>query len=96
MFRAGGIARSYPKLSGKLQASVSIGWLNQCDEPTRSKVDDHIGGYGMSGAAGYRGVGGGLNYSPGSGTSTEIGIGIGGGASPGEISEQDGSWGGGW
>lgn len=52
----------------------------------------------ISGAGGYRGVGGGLNYSPNAGTSNEVGVGvgIGGGFSSGEFSRSDGSWGGSW
>ncbi|PKH69961.1 hypothetical protein CXF96_15405 [Stenotrophomonas sp. Betaine-02u-21] len=95
-FVAGGLSRPYPSPNGRLQASLSVGWLNQCEVPTGAKVDDHLGGFGISGAGGYRGVGGGLNYSPNAGTSTEVGVGIGGGFSPGEVSRSDGSWGGSW
>ena len=96
MFVSGSLSRPYPRPNGRLQASVSVGWLNQCEVPAGAEVDRHLNGFGMSGAGGYRGVGGGLNWSPGGGTSTELGIGIGGGFSPGEISKEDGNWGDGW
>lgn len=94
MYVAGGVARGYP--APKVQASISFGWLNQCETPEGSQVDDFLTGYGMAGAAGYNGVGGGVTWSPGSGTATELGFGIGGGVTPGEVGVQDGTFGGGW
>ena len=96
MFVAGGVARGYPTSSFKVQASISLGWLNQCEPPADSQVDDFLAGYGMAGAAGFDGVGGGVTWSPGSGTATEFGFGVGGGISPGEVGVRDGALGGGW
>lgn len=51
----------------------------------------------MSITSDYIGIDGGVNYSPGGGgASFEMGAGIGGGVSPGELSSRSGSWGGGW
>ncbi len=97
MYAAGGISGSH--YSSKIfnpQASISIGWLNQCEPPAGSKVDDHLTGYSMAGGAAYRVVGGGLSWSPNTGTSTEVGFGLGGGLSAGELGVQDGSFGDGW
>ena len=94
MFVSGSLIRPYPPKLG-LQASVSVGLLNQCDVPDPEKVDQHLEGFGMAGASGDRGLGGAVNWSPSSGTSTQIGLGIGGSFSLGEISRED-SWGGGW
>lgn len=95
MFVSGGINRSYPFSFG-INASVSVGILDRCDVPTGDKVDAHLRGFGMAGARGYYGLGVSQNWSPGTGMSTQIGIGLGVGVSPGEISEMSGSWGGGW
>lgn len=96
MFFGKGVVRPYPAPNFRLQASFSAGWLDQCDEPTGKEVDDHLRGFGMSGAGGYYGVGGSKNWSPGSGTSTQLGLGIGGGVSPGELATENGNWGGRW
>lgn len=96
MFFGRSVVRPYPMPKLGLQASISVGWLNQCEVPSGDRVDQHLRGLGMSGAGGYRGAGGSVNWSPGSGSSTQLGLGIGGGATPGELSTDDGTWGGGW
>jgi hypothetical protein len=68
-----------------------MGWLNQCDVPSGEKVDEHLRGFRMSGGCGYDGVGGRVNWAPGTGSSTQIGVGIYGGVSPGELSKKSGS-----
>jgi hypothetical protein len=87
VYLAGGMDRGYPAPSFKPQVSFSFGWLNQCESPEGSKVDDFLSGYSME-ASGYYGLGGGVVWSPGSGTATEIGIGVGFGVSPGAIGVQ--------
>jgi len=83
MFVGGNLQRSYPP-SAKAQASISFGWINSCATPNAEKVDNHLEGFGMAGAAGYYGFGGALNWSPiDKSVSTELGFGIGGGVSPG-------------
>lgn len=97
VFVAGGVARSYPRMNLKTPgASASVGFLNQCQEPPSQRVDDFIGGFGMSGAGGYRIVGGSVVWSPGQGSATEVGFGVGAGFSPGELSGEAWRIGDGW
>ncbi|WP_241236736.1 RHS repeat-associated core domain-containing protein [Xanthomonas arboricola] len=97
VFVAGGFARNYPRMNLKRPGtSASVGFLNQCEEPTSQRVDDFIGGFGMSGAGGYRVVGGAAVWSPGQGSATEIGFGVGAGFSPGELSTEAWKIGDGW
>ena len=97
MYFGSGLVRQYPSYNPRIQASLSMGWLNQCKLPRGEEVENHLGGYGMAGAAGYYGLGGGISWSPSNGsTSTEMGVGIGGGFSPGEIGSHGGNWGSGW
>jgi hypothetical protein len=42
-----------------------MGWLKQCDVPSGEKVDEHPRGFRISHACGYDGVGGSVNWSPG-------------------------------
>jgi hypothetical protein len=93
MFFEKGITRPYPAPNFRLQASFSAGWLDQCDEPMGKEVDERLRGFGMSGAGGFYGIGGSKNWSPGSGTSSQTGLGIGAGVSPGEHASEDGTWG---
>jgi RHS repeat-associated protein len=74
-FAGVGLNRTYPNPIGA-GGSVTVGWLNSCDN-NPNKVDDFLGGYGGAGAAFYSGVGGGLMYSPGNGTATTVGVGAG-------------------
>jgi RHS repeat-associated protein len=97
IFVGGGLARNYMTYNTKTPGiSASAGFMNQCDDPSGSKVDNFIGGFGMGAAGGYRGLGGALAWSPGQGTATEIGIGMGAGASPGEVTVEKGRIGSGW
>lgn len=96
MFVGGGLNKVDPSKVFRPQASLVVGWLNQCESPSKAKVDDFISGYGMSGASGNRSLGGGLSYSQGQGTATEFAIGLGGGMSLGELAFPDGRLGGRW
>lgn len=96
MYAAGGVARAYPAPPFKVQVSLTLGWLNRCEAPAGSEVDDFLSGYSMAGAAGYSVVGGGVSWSPGYGTANEVGLGIGFGFSPGEVGVRNGTLGQGW
>ncbi len=93
MYFGRGLVRQYPSYSPRAQASFSFGWLNQCSSPTEADVDNHLKGYSMAGAACYLGLGGSFGWSPSNGsTSTELGLGFGGGFSRGEYASQNGRW----
>ncbi|MBB6368483.1 RHS repeat-associated protein [Xanthomonas sacchari] len=97
VFVGGGFARNYLTYNTKTPGiSLSAGFLNQCDDPSGSEVDNFIGGFGMGAAGGYRGIGGAFAWSPGQGTATEVGLGIGAGASPGEVTTEKWRIGSGW
>ncbi len=73
---AGGFIRGYPhSLSAGISASA--GWLNQTCKPSSEKLDRFNTGQGMSVATAYADIGGGLAWSPGEGSATEVGVGWG-------------------
>ncbi|MBB5488823.1 hypothetical protein HDG39_007081 [Paraburkholderia sp. WSM4180] len=57
-------------------ASVSVGYLNT-SHLAPGQVDDFASGYAGGGIAAYRGLGGGILVSPGNGTATIAGFGVG-------------------
>ncbi|WP_234779039.1 RHS repeat-associated core domain-containing protein [Pseudomonas amygdali] len=76
MYFGWGVGRPYP--GPGLGANAGMGWLNQAQMPTDSKVKDFAGGFGQGAAVfggSFYGLGGGIAYSPGNGTATVIGIG---------------------
>lgn len=97
-FAGPGISRQYPNPT-KFGVSIAAGWLNQCETPKGDQVDKFVGGLSES-ASIFVLLGGGVNWSPGNGTATVIGIGAGsnwGGVSPGGVQYPQGSTGlGGW
>ena len=60
----------------RLAASVNGGWLNQ-STVTPDQVDNFVAGYTGGSSAGYAVAGGGLIFSPGSGSATIVGFGAG-------------------
>lgn len=96
-FVGSGLARSYPKYSFRTPGiSLTSGFINQSCDATSQQVDDFLGGYGQAVAAKLGPVGGAISWSPGQGTATEIGFGVGWGISPGEVATERGSLGNGW
>ena len=93
-FAGWGITRQYPNVSG-MGASITAGWLNQCEMPSDQQVDNFVGCFGQS-VTGFMTVGGGLQYSPGNGTATVLGIGAGWGVGPGGVQYLQGQTGLGW
>lgn len=96
-FFGGGFGRTYPspKFTGT-GGSIAVGWLNKLS-PSTTEIDNFVGGLGYSKTAFYNGVGGGVAWSPGSGTATLIGVGEGFSLSPGGIQNNQGNTGlGGW
>lgn len=90
-----GITRQYPDPT-KFGVSIVAGWLNQCETPSGEQVDKFVGGLSES-ATGFVVVGGGVNWSPGNGTATVIGVGGGWGGGPGSVQYPQGATGlGGW
>ncbi|PPE72645.1 hypothetical protein C3942_17885, partial [Solimonas fluminis] len=89
-----GITRQYPNMAD-MGASITAGWLNQCEKPSNEQVDNFVGGFGQS-ASGFVVVGGGILYSPGNGTATILGVGGGWGVGPGGVQYLQGQTGLGW
>ena len=88
VFAGGGVERPYSapanlnlKVSDffSLGFSVSAGWANTatCNVMDLDMIDEAISGHSLSGAFGYRGLGGGVGTLGKFGTATEVGFGIG-------------------
>lgn len=97
IFVGSGLARSYPNYNFRTPGfSLTAGFVNQACDATGQQVDDFLGGYGQALSAKFGPVGGAISWSPGQGTATEIGWGVGWGLSPGEIATERGVLGSGW
>jgi hypothetical protein len=53
--------------------SLTAGWLNECGKPNESRLKGFLSGNGINVGGGYY-VGGGVTWSPGNGTATEVGL----------------------
>jgi len=105
VYGATGLNRSWPH-SISAGVSASAGYLNQCPKPSSQKLDSFFKGPGVSTTGAYDVVGGAISASPGAGTATEAGVGLGvsfeNQATPGSISGDYGyeisndGWGWGW
>jgi hypothetical protein len=76
VYGGGGFAKPYPHPMS-IGISASLGWQNQCEVPKSRLLDNFHTGVGTSIVAAYEDIGGGIGYSPGAGTSTEVGVGTG-------------------
>jgi RHS repeat-associated protein len=103
-----GFAKPYPH-PVSAGVSASVGWVNQCETPTPEKLDALFTGPGGAIYGAYDVLGGQFSYSPGAGSTTEVGVGLGvsatderGAAATGGIGGEMGSvlsndgWGWGW
>ena len=101
VYGSGGFARPYPHPMSA-GVSASLGWQNQCEKPDSGKLDRFHTGPGTSVIGGYYELGGAIGYSPGEGTSTEVGVGLGvtmaGSAATGGVAADGGVvlWNDGW
>ncbi len=85
VYGAIGIARPYPH-PVSAGASVTVGWLNTPCKPSATKLNRFMTGPGLATTAAYVDVGGGVTYSPGEGSATEVGFGEGVSIAPSNLS----------
>jgi hypothetical protein len=57
----------------RLGANVSLVWLNQLVTPTGQEMNSFFTGPAITLSGGAKGFGGGITYSPGNGTATNVG-----------------------
>jgi len=94
-FTGAGVRNPFVGNALSVNASVSFGWLNQF-EISRGQVDRFIGGYAGAGSTAFGIVGGGLVASPGNGTATLVGVGVGASLLKDTGAPPDSFWGGGF
>jgi RHS repeat-associated protein len=61
------------KAATGLSGSMTAGWLNECGKPSEIRLRDFLSGHSVNAGGGFWG-GGGVTWTPGVGTATEIGV----------------------
>lgn len=67
------IGASVGKSVTGIAGSLTGGWLNQCTKPNAGQLENFLTQHGFSAGGGYIG-GGGIAYTPGAGTATQVGL----------------------
>ncbi|WP_232099170.1 RHS repeat-associated core domain-containing protein [Xanthomonas euroxanthea] len=77
VYMSKGMAKIYPH-SISAGISASMGWVNECEgRPNDAQLNNLFTGPGLAGFGAYGPLGGAYGYSPGAGSTTEIGVGTG-------------------
>ncbi|NJC37247.1 RHS repeat-associated protein [Xanthomonas arboricola] len=77
IYMSKGLAKIYPH-SISAGISASVGWVNDCEgRPNDAQLNNLFTGPGLAGFGAYGPLGGACSYSPGAGSTTEIGVGTG-------------------
>ncbi|WP_253254278.1 RHS repeat-associated core domain-containing protein [Xanthomonas arboricola] len=77
VYTSKGLAKIYPH-SISAGVSASMGWVNECEgRPNDAQLNNLFTGPGLAGFGAYGPLGGAYSYSPGAGSTTEIGVGTG-------------------